>query len=82
MGMAHSNKYGKVTVEFGDLSDSDEPVYIIRSKDKSAVDAVLRSRGAAEEIEASEEHILGIEEAASDISEWQQAHLDQVKVPD
>jgi hypothetical protein len=91
MEMAYDRKYGEITAEHGDvvhgepgvpLNESDEPVFIIRAQDACAVDAVLRYRGAAEDKGASEELLYAVEEAAGAISEWQEAHPDQVKVPD
>lgn len=82
--MAYDTKYGKVTVEnepgnpFGD----DEPVFIIRGRDRSAVDAI-RAYGSSASFEgASSEFVDTVRQRALEFQAWQDDHDELLKVPD
>lgn len=79
--MALSTKYGKVTFERGDFED-DEPVFVIRGKDKLAPEGIMAYEQEADGGGASEEFLAAVREEAVRAEVWQADHPDKVKMPD
>ena len=78
MKMAHDLKYGKVDI--AGIPD-DEPVFIIRAKDRAAAPAIREYAWIAEEAGASEEFKDSIVEHVIPVfTRWQADN--QTKVPD
>lgn len=82
--MAIDIKYGRVTVENepGNPFGEDEPVFIIRARDKSALRAIDYYGEAAAEAGASIEFLGLVGEVHGFFRHWQATHPDLVKVPD
>ncbi len=78
--MAYDRKYGKVTIERGTIGD-DEPVFLIRSRDRAAPAAIRAYAIAAERAGADEAMVAEVRAAAVVVAEWQCEHPDLVRVP-
>lgn len=78
--MGYDGKYGRVTVERGTIGE-DEPVIVFRAQDALACPLISAYYKLCEG-RARIEHLAAIEQAYSRFADWQEAHPDQVKVPD
>lgn len=77
--MAQDRKYG--AVEIPGIPD-DEPVFIIRAKDKCSPRAIRRYAEEAEGVGASAELLADVEQVAQIFDRWQADWEPIVKVPD
>lgn len=77
--MALDGKYGKLDIP--GIPD-DEPVFIIRGQDKAAVDAIISYGDHAGVQGATNEFCDSVTRRSDEFAEWQESHLDAVKVPD
>jgi hypothetical protein len=83
--MALSAKYGEVTLqENSDLSESSEPVFIIRAQDALALQMIRDYRYAYTDYYGEENPSLveDLERTYEVFDEWQQNNADKVKQPD
>lgn len=64
----------------------DEPLFLMRGKDKCAPGAIAGGpicyEDACQSEGASEEHLDSVRQAANEMREWQAANRDRVKIPD
>jgi len=79
--MAHDEKLGTVLDEFGKLGH-DEPVFVIRAKDKSAPAAIRAYANVAREAGADDSHVRAARAVAAGFEEWQHRNPALVKCPD
>ena len=63
-------------------SQPDEPVFILCARDKTAPAVVMEWAARAGVAGAPAEKVVGARRIAEEMILWQQAHPDQVKVPD
>jgi hypothetical protein len=61
---------------------ADEPIFVIRGQDKSALGMLARYRNRVEELGAGTPFLEGIEVVAEQFAQWQTDNADKVKVPD
>lgn len=84
--MSIDRKYGHVTVETDSsehpLNGTDEPVFLIRANDLSAIEALHDYRRAADMVGADEAMTDMIENAIEDFTMWQLEHSEYLKIPD
>ena len=78
--MALSEKYGRVTTQIGSLQD-DEPVFILRARDRLAPQLLTQYRKMSQEAGSSPFHLTQIGQAQETMIGWQKAHSDIVDVP-
>jgi hypothetical protein len=78
--MAQDLKYGTITTEHGDIGE-DEPVFLFRAKDTLLPMLLDDYLGYCREYGSPENHLDGIIAARKAIVEWQNAHPDQIQVP-
>jgi hypothetical protein len=78
--MAMDAKYGKVTTEFGTIGE-DEPVIVFRARDKHLPAVLEYYLGLCVEERSPVHHTDLIAATWSTIEEWQEAHPDQVRIP-
>lgn len=79
--MGYDSKYGKVTTEHGDIPD-DEPVIVFRAQDKLSTDVLTAYYWLCEENGSPERHLKLIKATQAQFGAWQEAHKQQVKIPD
>ena len=79
--MATSSKYGQVTLEQGGVPD-DEPVFVVRAKDATAVELLSYYWLLCQQYGASQAQLDAIRAESQRLMAWQRAHRDEVKVPD
>lgn len=77
--MAKDRKYGFIDIP--GIPD-DEPIFIIRAKDKSAPQAVEQYANTAIVNGSPAEHGAAARQVASNMREWQQENPDKVKAGD
>lgn len=77
--MAIDKKFGRINIP--NVPD-DEPVFVIRGKDKAAVNAIRSYARAAYDIGAGQVLLENAHDCANEIKDWQEGHPEQVKVPD
>ena len=83
--MALSAKYGEVTLqENSDLSESSEPVFIVRAQDALALQIVRDYRYAYTDAygEDNQSLVEDLERTYEVFEEWQEINADKVKQPD
>lgn len=83
--MAVSGKYGQITVERepgNPLNGTDEPVFLLRARDKTAVLALVTYQQSAKANGAGPMIEVMMNETIIRFREWQKAHPDLVKAPD
>lgn len=80
MGVHDTDKYPEIKSLLG--IPEDEPIFIIRAKDKVAVDAIQTYGVLAFAVGASQEFVDGVNTCAAQFQVWQNEHTDIVKVPD
>lgn len=71
--------------EYGLTFPADEPLFLLRGQDKAVLDALIGGQDyedACVDAGASREHLAAVQAAADEITAWQRAHPDRVKVPD
>jgi hypothetical protein len=77
--MAVSGKYGKIEIEgIGE----DEPVFILRAKDRAAMAAVDRYAQAARTLGAAQEFLDSVNERVRVLNAWRLQHPHELKIPD
>lgn len=79
--MGIDRKYGQVITEHGHIP-LDEPVFVLRARDKLSVQAIAHYMQLAEEAGSPERHVAMAAGTATVFQEWQDAHPDQVRTPD
>lgn len=78
--MGYDWKYGRVTTERGDIGE-DEPVFVIRARDRAAVDAIETGYINAADAHGARDELLDVvRERVQEIRDWQAAN--KTKVPD
>lgn len=87
--MPLDRKYGKVTTELVKNTDGeelwpdpDEPVFIIRAKDRSSIAAIMCYAVGARALGADQSFIDDINASVRRFDAWQKANRSQTKVPD
>jgi hypothetical protein len=83
--MAVSSKYGTVLVEIepgNPLNNTDEPVFVLRARDKVALQCLFMYKQGALAAGAGPEIERGMAREFTRFNEWRQAHPELVKVPD
>jgi hypothetical protein len=66
-------KYGKVTVEKGNIGD-DEPVFVFRAQDELLPEVLRYYHVLCKAAGSPEHHLKGIVEARDAIVQWQERH--------
>jgi hypothetical protein len=79
--MGYDRKYGRVTTEHGEIPD-DEPVIVFRARDNLTCPLLSHYRELCEQAGSPQRHLELIEGTYTMFADWQEAHPDQVKVPD
>lgn len=79
--MALDRKYGKVSADALTL-EGDEPVFIIRAKDKTSIQALLQYATSAHAAGSSVEFVRDVIASAVRFDDWQKKYPDVVKIPD
>jgi hypothetical protein len=79
--MAQDLKYGKVTLERGDIGE-DEPVFVLRGRDLMTVPVLIDYRDDCAEGGSPPFHLEMIDRNIRLITTWQEQHPDQVRQPD
>lgn len=79
--MGYDGKYGRVTTERGTIGE-DEPVIVFRAQDVHVPAMLDFYRQTCAAGGAGQEHIEAIDHARRECARWQDAHRDQVKLPD
>jgi hypothetical protein len=79
--MATGGKYGKVTTEHGDIP-ADEPVFVLRARDELACPMLSAYFELCRRGGSPQPHLRSVEQAYTRFAEWQEAHADQLHVPD
>jgi hypothetical protein len=77
--MAIDRKYGRVTLEHGDIAD-DEPVVVFRAKDKLLPKVLMYYHLFCMKAGSPKRHLDLIWDSLLTISRWQESH--STKVPD
>lgn len=84
--MAHSSKYGNVTVQddslMNPLNGTDEPVFVLRARDACALGTLESYIEEAETRGSAPEFIEGLQEPYEKFAAWRDAHRDEIKLPD
>jgi hypothetical protein len=75
--MADDLKYGRVTLERGDIGE-DEPVVVFRAQDKLVPFLLRFYRQLCMDHGSPERHLGGIEAAREQVETWQRDHYTQV----
>lgn len=75
------SKYGRITAENKEIPE-DEPLFIVRGKDRLAPALIEKYANLAEDYGASEEFVNEIWSLYWEMKDWQHAHPDRIKVPD
>jgi hypothetical protein len=75
--MAIDTKYGRVTLERGDIG-GDEPVVVFRAKDALLPELLAAYRRMCEDAGSPQHHLDGIVEAQGVVMAWQAEHPTQV----
>lgn len=78
--MAVDGKYGKVTLEHGDIGE-DEPVIVFRAKDGILPELLHSYFKLCEAAKSPERHLELIKSSYATIRNWQEAHPDEVRTP-
>lgn len=79
--MAEDRKFGRVETSRIGLGE-DEPVFIIRAKDKASIPALLGYAEAAYHAGASAEFVQDVIASVRRFEAWQEKNGDIVKTPD
>jgi hypothetical protein len=79
--MGFDGKYGQVTTERKDIP-ADEPVIVIRAKDKLAAIVIGMYADLCMVAGLSDEHQGAVAATTRRFLDWQEAHPGQVKLPD
>ena len=75
--MPIDRKYGRVTVERGDIGE-DEPVVVFRAQDALLQQVIDFYRDICEESGSPQAHLDGLDGAKAEIAEWQQANYTKI----
>ena len=78
--MGVDGKYGKVTVEHGDIGE-DEPVIVFRARDMAVPPLLDWYFGYCEELGSPERHLDLVNATYWTMKKWQEANPDKVRVP-
>ena len=76
--MAIDGKYGRVTLEHGDIGE-DEPVVVFRARDLTLPDLLTEYHKLCMQFGSPMRHLRLIAQTHKDIVEWQDAH--DVRLP-
>lgn len=71
------SKYGRVTLEKGEFPE-DEPVFVLRAKDKMLVPLLHEYRRLCEEAGSPARHLNNIDAACRQVEEWQAKNYTQI----
>jgi hypothetical protein len=63
-------------------TSADEPVFIVRAQDVTAVNTVLYWIHEATRVGVKSEKIAAASKVAADMLQWQRANMGRVKIPD
>lgn len=61
---------------------NNEPVFVLRAKDKNSIDAILEYFGKCEETNCDQLHIDGVWGIYCEFVDWQRANEIKTKLPD
>ena len=75
--MAIESKYGRVTIECGDIPE-DEPVFLFRAQDQLLPDILAYYAARCRSAGSPAHHIDGVDASRAEILEWQRTHTTQV----
>lgn len=79
--MGIDEKYGRVVTERGSIPD-DEPVFVLRAKDRLAIETLVAYRQAVVATQGDTAHAVVVETVIANFQEWRRANPDLVKDPD
>ena len=79
--MGYDRKYGVVTTEHGDIP-ADEPVIVFRARDELLCPLLSQYHRMCEEAGSPGRHLGLIEDAYTQVADWQEANPEKVKTPD
>lgn len=77
--MAIDNKYGQISIP--GVPD-DEPVFVIRAQDETAIDTLGDYQDNAERAGASQQFVDGVADVIAGFRVWQDANHERVHTPD
>jgi hypothetical protein len=78
--MGYDGKYGTVATEFGDIPD-DEPVVVFRARDALLCPLLSAYHKLCELHGSPPRHLSLIEASYARVSDWQEAHPGQDRIP-
>lgn len=78
--MAIDNKYGRVTLERGDIGE-DEPVVVFRARDVLLPDVLAFYLHKCWQLQSPEKHLALICRSQNQVHYWQIDHAEEVRVP-
>jgi hypothetical protein len=58
------------------------PIFVITAKDKTSIEAIKAYQGLCEDFGCDRDFFDSVKNKISDFMDWQEANLDQVKLPD
>jgi hypothetical protein len=79
--MGQDSKYGRVTLERGNIPD-DEPVIVFRAQDRILPKLLKVYRYFCELARSPEHHLAAIDETAATVKEWQSTHPTKIPTSD
>lgn len=79
--MAIDNKYGRVTLEHGNIGE-DEPVVVFRAQDKLLPKVLAYYRLFCWKVRSPKHHLQLIDDSLEKVEEWQSNNLSKVKIPE
>lgn len=83
--MGYDMKYGEVTVENepgNRLNGEDEPVFLIRARDRASVATLIDYRNNASQEGAVSEMLEAVDTTIEQFEQWQTENHESVKIPD
>lgn len=84
--MAHSSKYGNVTVQddslMNPLNDTDEPVFILRARDTASLSVLTAYIEDVDTRGAGDDFVEEVQKVYDTFQKWQDEHRDEIKLPD
>jgi hypothetical protein len=79
--MGRDRKYGDVSTTEGFIP-SDEPVFMLRARDICSVETIAYYLAQCVEAGSPRQHLDLVLDAVDEFRSWQEAHEDDLKVPD